>query len=64
VRGIQQSLKDRGFDPGLVDGIMGGHTASALRDYQRSERLPTTGELDLATVERLGASGPRMQMTP
>lgn len=63
VRVIQQALSDRGFDPGSIDGIMGASTSSALRRYQRSERLPVTGEMDVDTVERLRAAGRDTQMT-
>jgi membrane-bound lytic murein transglycosylase B len=62
VRAAQQALKDRGFDPGPLDGIIGVGTASALRDFQRSERLPTTGRMDLATSERLDAANSDTRM--
>jgi peptidoglycan hydrolase-like protein with peptidoglycan-binding domain len=62
VRVIQQALKDRGFDPGPIDGIMGDSTALAVQDYQRSEHLPPTGRLDVDTAERLGAAGSGTRM--
>jgi len=42
VMAMQQALKDKGFDPGSVDGVMGPKTSSALRAYQKSENLTTT----------------------
>ena len=30
---MQQALKDKGFDPGPVDGIDGPQTVSALKSY-------------------------------
>jgi peptidoglycan hydrolase-like protein with peptidoglycan-binding domain len=33
VRALQQTLTDAGFDPGLIDGIFGPRTKSALRMY-------------------------------
>ena len=54
VMGMQQALKDKGFDPGSVDGVMGPKTTSALRDYQKSENLTTTGRLDGDTRAKLG----------
>lgn len=37
VVAMQQALKDEGFDPGPIDGIVGPRTNAALRDYQRAE---------------------------
>ena len=54
VMGMQQALKDKGFDPGSVDGVMGPKTSSALRAYQKSENLTTTGRLDGDTRAKLG----------
>jgi hyperosmotically inducible protein len=55
---MQQALKDKGFDPGPVDGIEGPKTVSALKDYQKSENVTMTGTLDAATATKLGVSGP------
>jgi Putative peptidoglycan binding domain len=33
VREVQQALRDAGYDPGPIDGIMGPRTRSALRRY-------------------------------
>jgi hyperosmotically inducible protein len=54
VMGMQQALKDKGFDPGSVDGVMGPKTSSALRAYQKSENLTMTGRLDGDTRAKLG----------
>jgi peptidoglycan hydrolase-like protein with peptidoglycan-binding domain len=54
VMAMQQALKDKGFDPGSVDGVMGPKTSSALRAYQKSENLTTTGRLDGDTKAKLG----------
>ena len=54
VMEMQQALKDKGFDPGSVDGVMGPKTRSALRAYQKSENLTTTGRLDGDTRAKLG----------
>jgi len=45
VMGMQQALKDKGFDRGSVDGVMGPKTISALRDYQKSENLTATRQV-------------------
>ena len=53
VKAMQQALTDRGFDPGPVDGVMGPRTTSALREYQKSENLTVTGQLDVDTAAKL-----------
>ena len=40
IKAVQQALKDKGHDPGTVDGAMGPKTEAALRDYQQKEGLP------------------------
>jgi hypothetical protein len=53
LRSAQLRLLYGGFHPGPVDGIIGNVTRGALRRFQETEGLPPTGELDLATEERL-----------
>jgi len=55
VKIVQQALKDRGHDPGAVDGQMGPKTEAALRDYQQKEGLKATGTADADTLARLTA---------
>jgi peptidoglycan hydrolase-like protein with peptidoglycan-binding domain len=50
---MQQKLRDRGYDPGAIDGIMGRKTASALRRYQELENLSVTGRIDADTAAKL-----------
>jgi peptidoglycan hydrolase-like protein with peptidoglycan-binding domain len=54
VKAVQQALKDKGHDPGDVDGKMGPKTQQALRDYQQKEGLKATGRLDGETASKLG----------
>lgn len=54
VRRVQLALRDRGYDPGPVDGVMGRQTVMALREFQRSEQLAATGQLNRQTLEELG----------
>jgi hyperosmotically inducible protein len=58
VIAMQQALKDKGFDPGPVDGIEGPQTVSALKGYQKAENVTMTGKLDPATAAKLGVNGP------
>jgi len=51
---VQQALKERGHDPGPVDGIDGPSTRAALQAFQKSEGLDPSGRLDRGTLEKLG----------
>ena len=54
VVSMQQALKDKGFDPGPADGVMGPRTRAALRDFQKKEGLNPTGRWDHDTGAKLG----------
>lgn len=54
IKLAQQLLKDRGINPGPIDGIVGPDTQRALREFQGGYGLPITGELDTATQTALG----------
>ena len=54
VMSMQQALKDKGQDPGPIDGRMGPRTRAALESYQKAEGLKATGRLDSETRTRLG----------
>jgi hyperosmotically inducible protein len=54
VMAMQQALKDKGFDPGPLDGVAGPRTASALKEYQKSQNLAMTGTMDSDTAAKLG----------
>ncbi len=56
VRKVQEALKDKGMDPGPVDGIMGPKTQSALREFQKQEGMEETGRLDAETMSKLGVA--------
>jgi len=57
VRAAQQALKDKGHDPGMVDGVMGPKTQAALKDFQKSQGIQDTGRLDAETMSKLGIEG-------
>jgi peptidoglycan hydrolase-like protein with peptidoglycan-binding domain len=54
IEAVQQALKDKGHDPGDIDGRMGPKTTAALRDFQKKEGLSPTGRVDFRTAEKLG----------
>ena len=54
VMAMQRALKDKGYNPGPTDGVMGPRTRAALIDYQRKEGLSPTGRWDDQTMDKLG----------
>lgn len=54
VKEVQQALKDKGYDPGPVDGTMGARTKEALKSFQSASNLQATGTLNAETAEKLG----------
>lgn len=53
VRHIQKALAERGFKPGIPDGVWGKRSTAALRAYQSANGLPVTGSADQLTIDRL-----------
>jgi hypothetical protein len=54
IRAEQQALKDKGCDPGPIDGINGPKTEAALREFQRKQNLEPDGRLGPQTRDALG----------
>ena len=63
VKAAQQALKDKGHDPGSVDGRMGPKTQAALRDFQKAQGMQATGRLDAKTMQSLGIEGEKTSAT-
>ena len=57
---VQKALKEKGFDPGPIDGLMGPRTSKALRDFQIQNDIQVTGEINKGTLDRLGLKGSLM----
>jgi hypothetical protein len=53
---LQQRLRDRGFNPGAVDGVFGENTEAAVKAFQRSVGLPDDGIVGSNTRTELGLS--------
>jgi len=51
---LQQALKDRGQDPGTINGVMTPQTQQALRAFQAQQGLNATGTLDAQSRTALG----------
>jgi peptidoglycan hydrolase-like protein with peptidoglycan-binding domain len=60
IKKVQEALRDKGYDPGPIDGVMGSQTQEAISQYQKSENLPVTGHLDGETAGKLGV-GPEWE---
>src|SRR5579863_6392944 len=54
IKKAQETLRDKGYDPGPIDGVLGPQTRGAISQYQKSENLPVTGHLDAQTAGKLG----------
>ncbi|HKA34142.1 MAG TPA: peptidoglycan-binding domain-containing protein [Candidatus Binatia bacterium] len=54
IQKLQQALKDRGQDPGTVNGVMTPQTQQALRNFQAQQGLNATGTLDAQSRTALG----------
>lgn len=54
VRQVQEQLKQKGFDVGAVDGVWGPKTQQGLKQFQQSQNIQASGELDQQTLSALG----------
>ncbi len=61
LRRAQQMLIDLGYLTGSADGMLGPHTAEALRAFQARNGLEQTGDLDGATLMALDAMAETVQ---
>jgi len=69
IRMAQKQLKEAGFNPGPIDGQLGRQTSQAIREYQKDNGLPQTGQLDAPTqellmAERIQPSSERLEPLP
>lgn len=53
---VQVLLDHSGHSPGAIDGVMGGNTARAISDFQRSSGLPVNGRLTDELLQRLSTA--------
>jgi peptidoglycan hydrolase-like protein with peptidoglycan-binding domain len=58
IRKAQETLNARGFKAGAANGVMGESTQAALREFQKSEGIAVTGNLNPRTLARLGIDEP------
>ncbi|MFO7786723.1 MAG: lytic murein transglycosylase [Halospina sp.] len=54
IEALQAALKEAGYEPGPVDGILGSGTRSALRDFQQANGIRADGFPDPDSLSALG----------
>lgn len=54
LRSAQRTLNNRGFQAGPANGNMTPQTRTALKEFQKSENLEETGQLNPGTLAALG----------
>jgi peptidoglycan hydrolase-like protein with peptidoglycan-binding domain len=70
VEELQRILKDTGFEPGPIDGVMGGQTRAAIRKFQKEKGLKSTGKVDSTTqlalnrVKEITKEAPKIEAEP
>lgn len=58
IRDVQRLLRDLGFRPGAIDGVIGRDTIRAVKRFQQFKRLPVTGKVTPELIAILnGAAG-------
>jgi peptidoglycan hydrolase-like protein with peptidoglycan-binding domain len=58
VKQVQQELKQKGFDAGPVDGRWGPMTEKGVKQFQKSQNIQASGQLDERTLAALGIQEP------
>jgi hypothetical protein len=56
ITGVQEKLRQLGFDAGPANGDFGAKTQAALGQFQLSRNLPASGQLDDRTLAELGVT--------
>jgi hypothetical protein len=56
VRKVQQLLKDKGLNPGPIDGVAGPLTNAAVKAFQDGYGIKVRGDIDNQTLFALGAT--------
>ncbi|MCA1993645.1 MAG: peptidoglycan-binding protein, partial [Coleofasciculus sp. S288] len=56
VKKLQEGLKEKGFNPGSIDGVFGLGTKAAVRSFQQANGLVADGIVGQKTWNALGLS--------
>ena len=54
IRKMQETLRDKGYYRGKIDGVFGLRSRASIRAYQKAENLTITGEVNTRTAAGLG----------
>lgn len=54
VTEVQDKLKEKGFDVGQSDGLIGPKTSEGLKNFQEANNISASGELNQETIDALG----------
>lgn len=54
IRRLQSTLKTKGYNPGAIDGVVGGDTIRAVNAYQAKNSLPVDKYLNIKTLRHMG----------
>jgi peptidoglycan hydrolase-like protein with peptidoglycan-binding domain len=55
IRTAQAALRQLGYDPGTIDGVLGQQTRAVILRFQRAQHLRATGALDPETWSAIAA---------
>jgi len=50
---LQKQLKELGYNPGPIDGVLGKQTEKAIKQFQHDNNLKVSGVADMNTVEKI-----------
>jgi peptidoglycan hydrolase-like protein with peptidoglycan-binding domain len=56
IKEAQEGLAKAGYFKGKATGVLGRRTRTALRQYQKANKLPVTGQLSDSVLTRLRSS--------
>jgi outer membrane murein-binding lipoprotein Lpp len=56
IKDIQSALKEKGYNPGPIDGVVGSETISAMNKFQKANKLPIDRYLNVESIRALGVS--------
>jgi hypothetical protein len=57
VVAVQRLIRAEGYDPGMIDGLVGPRTRRAIQAYQRNGGLSPTGQIDQELLVKLNLAG-------
>ena len=63
LRDVQQELASRGYYDGAIDGAAGPRISQAIRDFELTQRLKVTGEVNEGLLAQIRKAGPKSDVT-